>query len=78
MLFQPTERALRSSELFDQTVYLDKVTDVLCVALAELPAQLNAPDVSESLLHVRHGPWVICRVVANAPDTFRDGELLNV
>jgi integrator complex subunit 2 len=64
---------LKSSELFDQPVYLEKIADVLCVALAELPALLSVPDIAESLLHVKYGPWLICRLVANAPDSFRDG-----
>jgi integrator complex subunit 2 len=64
-----------ASELFDPPVYQEKICDILCVALAELPALLNISEVAESLLHVRFGPWIICRLVANVPDSFKEGTL---
>lgn len=63
---------VRSSELFDSEVYLDEVSDVLCIALAELPALLPPHEVAEGLLHLKYGPWLICRIVANAPDSFKE------
>ncbi|XP_022248205.1 LOW QUALITY PROTEIN: integrator complex subunit 2-like [Limulus polyphemus] len=68
----PSEYVFRSSELFDNTVYLEEVADVLCIAQAELPGLLHIPDVAEALLHVKNGAGLICRLVANAPDSFQE------
>ncbi len=48
---------------------------MLCVALAELPILLPITEVAEALLRTLHGPSFICRVVANMPDTFHEGNL---
>lgn len=64
--------ALRHSDLFDNAVYMEEICDVICIALAELPAVLNITEVVETLLHVKHGPYIICWVVANSPDCFRE------
>ncbi|XP_047468761.1 integrator complex subunit 2-like isoform X2 [Penaeus chinensis] len=62
----------KSSELFDNPCYLEEVSDVLCIALAELPALLPPAEVAEALLHVTNGPTLIARMVANQPDCFRE------
>ena len=62
----------KNSELFDNPCYLDEVSDVLSIALAELPLLLPPAEVCEALLHVSHGPTLIARLVANQPDTFRE------
>ncbi|XP_068239156.1 integrator complex subunit 2 isoform X2 [Palaemon carinicauda] len=62
----------KSSELFDNPCYLEEVSDVLCIALAELPALLQPAEVAEALLHVTNGPTLIARMVANQPDCFRE------
>lgn len=64
----------KSSELFDNPCYLAEVSDVLCIALAELPSLLPPAEVAEALLHVTHGPTLIANMVANQPDCFREGE----
>lgn len=56
-------------------VYLSEICDVLAIAMAELPYLLPPPDVSEALLRLKFGPEIICHVVANQPDSFRDGNL---
>jgi hypothetical protein len=33
-------------------------------------------DVSETLLHMKNGNWLLCRLVANAPDSFLEGEIV--
>jgi integrator complex subunit 2 len=66
---------MKQSDLFDNKVYVEEICDVICIALAELPAVLSIQDVVETLLHVKHGPEIICWVVANSPDCFREGEL---
>ena len=63
----------KSSELFDNDCYLEEVSDVLCIALAELPSLLPAAEVAEALLRLNNGPSVICKMVANQPDCFREG-----
>ncbi|XP_065215851.1 integrator complex subunit 2 [Planococcus citri] len=63
---------IKSSELFDNAVYIPEVCDVINVALAELPALLTIQDIAQTLLHVKHGPDIICWIVANFPDCFYD------
>jgi len=65
-----TTVTLKPSELFDHRVYLPEVCDVLAIALAELPALLQPTDVCEALLRLKHGPEMICHVVANQSDSF--------
>jgi len=57
-------------ELFESEVYLEEVSDVICIAQAELPSLLSPNQLAEALLRVKHGPWLLCRLVANAPDSF--------
>ncbi|KAJ7373791.1 Integrator complex subunit 2 [Desmophyllum pertusum] len=57
-------------ELFESEVYLEEVSDVICIAQAELPSLLALNQLAEALLRVKHGPWLLCRLVANAPDSF--------
>lgn len=64
---------MKQSELFDNDIYVEEICDVICIALAELPTILNVQSVAETLLHVHNGPVIICRVVANFPDSFREG-----
>lgn len=66
---------MKQSELFDNSVYIDEICDVICIALEELPSILNHIDVIEIFLHVQHGPRIICTIVANQPDVFREGKL---
>lgn len=68
------ESGIKPSELFDNDVYLEEITDVICISLAELPNLLNICDVVEVLLHVNKGPIIISWVVANMPDTLQEGK----
>lgn len=68
---------MKASELFDNECYLEEVSDVLCIALAELPSLLPPAEVAEALLHLSNGPSIICKMVANQPDCFREGEPLS-
>jgi len=60
-------------ELFESEVYLEEVSDVICIAQAELPSLLALNQLAEALLRVKHGPWLLCQLVANAPDSFEQG-----
>merc|ERR1719221_1892420 len=60
----------KASELFDHRVFLPELSDVLAIALAELPALLHPTDVCEALLRLKYGPEMICQVVANQSDSF--------
>jgi len=44
--------------------------DVVCL---ELPTLLPVVELTEVLLHVHNGAWLLCRVVANTPDSFYEG-----
>lgn len=66
---------VKPSELFDHLVYLSEVCDVLAIAMAELPNLLSPPEVAEALLRLKYGPYIICHMVANQPDSFNDGEI---
>ncbi|CAG5021643.1 unnamed protein product [Parnassius apollo] len=61
--------SVKPSELFDNDVYLEEITDVICISLAELPNLLNITDIVEVLLYVNKGPVIISWLVANMPDT---------
>ncbi|XP_030754130.1 integrator complex subunit 2 [Sitophilus oryzae] len=62
----------KSSELFDNDIFAEELSDIICIALAELPTTLNISNIVETLLHVHNGPEIISRVVANFPDSFRE------
>ncbi|XP_051176498.1 integrator complex subunit 2 [Leptopilina boulardi] len=63
---------IKQSDLFDNAVYMEEISYVICIALAELPDLLSIPVICETLLHVKHGPEIICWVVANSPDSFTE------
>ena len=39
----------------------------------ELPDLLPLKDTIEALLRVKYGPWLLCRLIGNAPDCFEQG-----
>ena len=41
---------------------------MICIAQAELPSLLALNQLAEALLRVKHCPWLLCQLVANAPD----------
>ncbi|XP_055614252.1 integrator complex subunit 2, partial [Uranotaenia lowii] len=63
---------IKKSELFDNDIYMEEITDIICIALAELPSLLNILEVVDTLLYVNNGSRIICWVVANMPDCFRE------
>ncbi|XP_017787146.1 PREDICTED: integrator complex subunit 2 [Nicrophorus vespilloides] len=63
---------MKPSELFDNEIYIEEISDVICIALAELPTLLTVLGIVETLLHVSNGSAIICRIVANFPDCFRE------
>nr|XP_037279822.1 LOW QUALITY PROTEIN: integrator complex subunit 2-like [Rhipicephalus microplus] len=67
-----SEPGTKTSDLFDNDVYLDEVADVMCIAHAELPGILHIQDIAETLIHLRNGPDLLCRLIANAPDSFSE------
>lgn len=67
-----TDNVLKQSELFDNDIYLEEVADIICIALAELPSILSIQEVIETLLYVANGCQIICWIVANMPDCFKD------
>ncbi|XP_078032899.1 integrator complex subunit 2 [Augochlora pura] len=66
------EFQIKQSDLFDNAVYMEEISYVICIALAELPTLLSTLDITETLLHVKHGPEIICWIVANIPDSFNE------
>ncbi|XP_077292216.1 integrator complex subunit 2 [Arctopsyche grandis] len=67
-----SELTVKPSELFDNDVYLEEISDIICICLAELPILFNITDVCETLLYINKGPSIICWVVANMPDSFKE------
>lgn len=67
-----SEVLIKKSELFDNDIYLEEIADIICIALAELPSLLNLLEVVETLLYVNNGSRIICWVVSNMPDSFRE------
>lgn len=68
------EYTIKPSELFDNDVYLEEITDVICISLAELPNLLNICEIIDVLLHVNKGPIIVSWIVANMPDTLQEGK----
>jgi integrator complex subunit 2 len=66
------EFQIKQSDLFDSVVYMEEISYIICIALAELPDLLSIPNISETLLHIKHGPEIICWIVANNPDCFME------
>lgn len=66
------EISIKQSELFDNDIYLEEVSDIICIALPELPSILNVQELVDTLLYVNNGSQIICWIVANMPDTFKD------
>ncbi|XP_062559708.1 integrator complex subunit 2 isoform X1 [Armigeres subalbatus] len=66
------EVVIKKSELFDNDIYLEEIADIICIALAELPSLLNLLEVVDTLLYVNNGSRIVCWVVANMPDCFRE------
>ncbi|XP_030378999.1 integrator complex subunit 2 [Scaptodrosophila lebanonensis] len=60
------------SEILDDGIYLEEVVDILCIALAELPSLLNILELTDALMHVPTGHRIVCALVANFPDCYRD------
>lgn len=67
-----SEIVIKTSELFDNDIYLEEIADILCIALAELPSLLTVQDVVDTLLYVNNGTSIICWVVGNMPDCFKE------
>ena len=61
---------LDETDLFACKAYLPDICNVVCVAFSELPFLLPICEVTEALLRVQYGPWILCRMVANNPDCF--------
>ncbi|XP_033123286.1 integrator complex subunit 2-like isoform X2 [Anneissia japonica] len=66
----PNDFVQRPCELFETTVYLEEVSDVLCIAQAELPNLLPIVHVAEALLRVKYGSFLLCQLVVNVPDCY--------
>lgn len=60
------------SEVLDDGIYLEEVVDILCIALAELPSLINILELTDTLIQVPNGYRIICALVANFPDCYRD------
>ena len=39
----------------------------------ELPSLLPIKNVAEAMMFVPNGGWFLCRMVANSPDSFKEG-----
>lgn len=66
------ELLLKCSELFDDGIYLDEITDIICISLAELPSLFTIQEVVETLIYVNNGSSIICAIIANFPDCYKD------
>lgn len=63
---------IKSNELFDDGIYLDEITDIICIALAELPSLFTIHEVVDTLIYVNKGSSIICAIIANFPDCYVD------
>ncbi|KAF7489905.1 Integrator complex subunit 2 [Sarcoptes scabiei] len=60
------------ASLFDPDVYVDEFVDIICCACHAMPNLFTISEVSERLLLVKNGLQMICRLVANFPDSFHE------
>ena len=60
------------SELFDHELYVDIISDIVCIVLAELPNTLPLIELIETLTTVRIGAKIICRIAANFSELFNN------
>jgi len=61
-----------------QTYMKQTVASLCCIPVVhvtELPSLLPIKEVAEALMYVPNGAWLLCRMVANSPDSFREGKL---
>eukprot|EP00794_Sanderia_malayensis_P014277 gene14277-15764_t len=65
------ELSQETMELFECSVYFLEISDIICIAFAELPDLFAIKDVAEAFLKVKYGPWHLCRLVGNTPDCFQ-------
>jgi len=63
---------LDETELFQCEVYVDEISNALCIAFTELPFLLPITEVAEALLTVKHGPWILCKLLVNNPECFEE------
>jgi integrator complex subunit 2 len=61
-----------NSELFDNEIYIEEISDIICITLVELPSILQIIEVVEILLYVNNGRNIICWIVANMPDCYKE------
>ena len=61
---------MSDSELFQCPAYLEDVSDVLCILCAELPSVFKLTAVSKALLSFQFGAIILCKLVANNPESF--------
>ncbi|XP_055912059.1 integrator complex subunit 2 [Eupeodes corollae] len=66
------EFIIKQSELFEDGIYMEEIIDIICISLAELPSLLNVQELIDVLLYVNNGSRIICSIVANFPDCYRD------
>lgn len=60
------------SELFDHDLYVDILSDIICIVLAELPNTIQLIELIETLTTVKIGSKIICRIAANFTESFND------
>jgi integrator complex subunit 2 len=61
-----------NSELFDNEIYLEEIADIVCLTLAELPSIFQIHELIEILLYVNNGKKIICWIIANMPDCYKE------
>lgn len=60
------------SELFDHDLYVDIISVIICIVLAELPNTLPLIELIETLTTIKIGAKIICRIAANFTESFNN------
>lgn len=55
---------------------MEETTDIICIALAELPSVVTVQELVDALSYVNNGPAMNCWIVADVPDSYKEVELL--
>lgn len=67
-----TVRDVDPSMLLGRKIHFEELIDIICIVLVELPSLLNIHEVIETLLYVNNSTTIICYIVANMPDRFKE------
>ena len=74
MVQQSEGKHVEASELLDCSALKWELSDMLCVAVGQMPGLLPVVPVAEAMLHCSEGTHMIVQLVANHPSYYQQGK----